>query len=456
MKKIIVVLLSMCLLISFVGCDNNADNTVNNDDTILDQLKDNDKNEVTYTAEQILFVANDRCDIEDDRSTLYAYNYKGERINTDEVMAYFSYYSENGLAPAYDQNSGKVGFVDKNGVFQIEPKYDDAAPFSHDGIALVMTEQSIGEGENYKYIRKYGYINSKGEEIIPLIYDYATSFLNCGYALARTEKEVIDEEGYTYTTTDKQYILDKKGNVVVEFDVEAENRGIDAVFDGYYVCKYFDDSDCYSAIFSFSGDKLDEIANPRSSNNYSIYDTRSDYIYKYTYETLTGEDEGANKLVEIQKFNGKKFIDIESDVEFTSKRVATTKTGFGYGLEKNGEIIIPFEYDRIVSYGGYYLAIQYTGYDFNFDQIIDIYDKDYNKTADNIPYAFYEYRYEAYGERCKLPEGYFPIIVENDDYNDVHGIIDYSGNIIMEPVFGRGITLYSYEGMGYFSWRAEP
>lgn len=108
----------------------------------------------------------------------------------------------------------------------------------------------------------------------------------------------------------------------------------------------------------------------------------------------------------------------------------------------------------ILEFGGYYLAIQFTGYDEDYDQLIDIYDKEYNKTADDIPYAFYKYRYASYGDDCKLPDGYFPIVVENADYGDAYGIVDYTGKIIMEPVFGRGITLYSYEGMGVFGWSA--
>ena len=455
MKKIISILLIVCFLASFVGCGNNVENNSTNDnnDTIFDSIKDSKDATVTYSDDQILFIANDRCDVEDDRDTIYAYNYKGEQINTDETMAYFSFYSENGLAPAYDQGSGMVGFVDKEGVFQIEPKYDDAAPFSHNGIALVKKEQAVGNEEDCNYIYKYGYINSKGEEIIPCIYDGATSFLNCGYALASTEKETIDEEGFGYPTTDKHYILDEKGNIVVEIDVEVEKREIIAVFDGYYVCEYYDSN--VQAVFDFSGNKLDECKRENENPLYNTYDLRRESLYKYTYEEKIDESGIADiSLKNKQVFDGEKFVDLKYDVEFTSKRVATTQSGLGYGLEKNGEIIIPFEYDEIISFEDYYLAIQYTGYNEDYEQTIDIYDSNFNKTADNIPYAFDKFRYGAYGERCDLPEGYIPIVAENDDYGEVYGIVDCQGNVIVEPVHGRGITVYSYEGMGYFLWRA--
>ena len=78
----------------------------------------------------------------------------------------------NGLAAAYDKETGKCGYIDKSGNFIIEPKYVLAYSFNESGLALVM------EDENYSYDldRKFGYINSCDEVVIPLKYTVATMF----------------------------------------------------------------------------------------------------------------------------------------------------------------------------------------------------------------------------------------------------------------------------------------
>ena len=316
-----------------------------------------------------------------------------------------------------------VGFVDKDGVFQIEPRYADAAPFSKDGIALV----KIVIEENGDTVEKCGYINSKGEEITPFVYDYATSFFDAGYALAEIKKHSIDNYGYTHLSAWKECIIDKNGNSVIEIDVTIEDRRIKCVYEDYFVCE----TSSGLVIFDYSDNKLCEI---------DSCIIEKDGVYNYTSE-------------KIEKFDGEKFVEVESCEEIFPKRVATTQSGWGYGIEtETGEILIPFEYDAIYIYGEYFVAIKYTGEKINFDQVFDIYDMNYTKTAENIEFAFSLHRYEPYGERCQLPNGYFPIIIRNEDYESVEGIIDYTGKVIVEPVFGRGIILYTYEGTAVLEW----
>lgn len=392
MKKFLTILLSVVMVLALVGCNDSKEASNHQ------KKPENTEKTALYDEDQVLFVAQDRCDVEDDGYKIYAYNYKGELLNAAENIGY---YAENGLAPAADRNTGLVGFVDKEGVFQIEPKYEDAAPFSKDGIALV----KIKADEYYKY--KCGYINSKGEEITPCIYDSATSFFDCGYALAHTTKKMEVEEGYITDVEWKNFIIDKKGNVVVEIDTIAEKREIKAVYKDYFVCKTEDGE---IETFDFQGKKISEI---KDSN-----------------ENTTKNE----------------------DFEITCKSVATTQSGSAYGITKNGKTVIPFEYDEICQYGEYFVAIKYTGRNVNFNQTFDIYDKNFNKTAENIKYAFSENRNEKYGSRCQLPNGYFQIIVENREYEWVYGIVDYTGKIIVEPVFGDEIICYTYEGTGVFDW----
>lgn len=427
-KKTKCILLSIIIVfcLSFTGCGTNI--------SVNDEL-DNVENQVKYADDQVLFAAQDRCDIEDDRLTLYAYNYKGELL---ESSGYIGYYAENGLAPALDKNTNKVGFVDKDGVFQISPKYDDAAPFSKSGIALVSLETETEDD----YISKCGYIGSDGKEIVPCIYDSATSFFDCGYAIAATDKSVTDEDGYSHSTLWKQYIIDEKGNEVIEVDTIDEKLYIAAVYKDYFVCEYEEKI----ILLDYSKNIIFEMEAPgEKGTEYIDYSLGKKHIIKSTYDMSKGQ------LIKTEYFDGKKLVEDKKDYVITSKQVATTQSGKGYGITVDNKTVIPFEYDTIIEYGEYFVAVKYTG-ESRFDQSFDIYDKSFNKTAENVEYAFAN-RSAVYGSNCQLPNGYFQIMIKNDDYNQVCGIIDYTGKIIVEPVYGRGINLYTYEGTGVFDLR---
>ena len=439
-KKTKCILLSIIIVfcLSFTGCGTNM--------AVNDQLE-SVENQVKYADDRVLFVAQDRCDIEDDRLTLYAYNYKGELL---ESSGYIRYYAENGLAPALDKNTNKVGFVDKEGVFQIPPKYDDAAPFSKSGIALVALETKI-EG-NYD-VKKCGYVKTDGKELVPCIYDSATSFFDCGYAIAATDKSVTDEDGYSHSTLWKQYIIDEKGNEVIEVDTIAEKLYIAAVYKDYFVCE----DEEKIILLDYSKNIIFEMEAPgEKGTEYIDYSLGKKHIIKSTYDMSKGQ------LIKTEYFDGKKLVEDKKDYVKTSKQVATTQSGKGYGITVDNKTVIPFEYDAIIEYGEYFVAIKYTGENPIFDQCFDIYDKNYNKTAENMEYAF-DHRKEIYGEECQLPNGYFPIMIKNGEYNDnfngmvsyrcVNGIIDYTGKIIVEPVFDSKIILYTYEGTGVFALR---
>lgn len=438
MKKLLALLLVCVMAISFVGCDNTQSNTNNENGTAQ---KNETENKSIYDEDQVLFAAQDRSDIEDDRYTVYAYNYKGELLSS-ATSSSIGYYAENGLAPAAHQSTGLVGFVDKDGVFQIEPKYDDAAPFSDNGIALI----KIVSETDYK--SKCGYINSKGEEVTPCIYDSATSFYNCGYAIAEIEENSTDENDNYVKTKMEYHILDKKGKVVVKIDALTENRWVKAVYDDYFVCS----TEKGIAMYSYKDKLIAEYEVINYSEETAVGDTfeglefKQNSVYK---RSLKKVDEFKNDIVKTEMFDGKKFVELKTKYSIESKQVATTQSGIGCGIVENGKTVIPFEYDTITSYGDYFVAIKYTGENTNFDQTFDIYDKDYNKTAENVPYAF-SYRNDAYGLNCQLPNGYFQIMIDDEDYETLTGIIDYTGKTVIEPVFGRGIRLCTYEGTGVF------
>lgn len=417
MRKIISIILILAVSLTLLcGCEKRE--TASSIGTENSSLNEDSTQEQVFLEDQVLFMAQDRCDIDGDRFEVYYYNYKGEPIETIVASGNVGCFAKNGLAPALYQETNRMGYVDKTGEFKIEPKYENAAPFSEDGIALVQIS-TVKDGETFE---KCGYINSKGKEITPCIYDKATSFYDCGYALAAIYKEIDDGYGNIVGRPWKQCIINKKGDVVVEIDTIAEHRTISKVYENYFVCS---SGDLYT-IYDYSDNKLAEV-----SKNESYLD--NDYILNY----LEG------------KFNGEKFEPYiyESDIFFEQQDDDTKRNGIAYGISKNDKIVVECKYDYIEKAGEYFVAINYNGY----DQILDIYDKNLNKTAENLNYDFYS-RYKKYGEECALPSGYFYIYVDNDDYGSVYGIIDETGEIIVPPIFGRGIRLCTYEGTAMFDW----
>ena len=70
------------------------------------------------------------------------------------------------------------------------------------------------------------------------------------------------------------------------------------------------------------------------------------------------------------------------------------------------------------------------------------------KTAENIEYrniSCFDY------SETFLPEGYFFIWVDGSE-DDLMGVVDYKGNIIVEPVFYRGIYVNEYAGKSEWSY----
>lgn len=436
MKKCLIVILLIGVLCSLCACAKQEAGYLDGD------TKEEKKEQQLFHEDRVLFQAQDRYNVEGDRYQVYAYNYKGEQL---DVTGIIGYYAENGLAPAVNQSTAKVGYVDESGVFQIEAKYENAYPFSKDGIALVEAETEEGK-------TKYGYINGKGEEITPCIYDAATSFFNCGYAIARIRKEVLDEEGYKTTVPLKDYILDKNGKTVIEIDRVAEDRVITELCKDYFLCS----TDNNTEIYNYSGQKLQTIENyvEYSPQMFCSVYVLNDSVYKRTCKILSKLLGIPNyEVTKTEIFDGKGFVEVKKDYEITSRQVATTQSGLGYGVIAQGNTVIPFEYEKIYEYGSYFVAVKYNEQTGSLSSALtrgfDIYDKDFNKTAENINYLFYN-RTGTAAKSCQLPNGYFEIRVPDNEYGSLCGIIDYSGKVIVEPAFGRGIGLVSYEATGLF------
>lgn len=105
----------------------------------------------------------------EDKGKLGIIDESGESVSKSrfDVVKRFS----EGLAPAGFGSYGpgwagnlKWGFVDKNGVFRIEPQFKDTLGFS-EGLAAVENQD-----------RKWGFIDKSGKVVIPFRYEYVVSF----------------------------------------------------------------------------------------------------------------------------------------------------------------------------------------------------------------------------------------------------------------------------------------
>lgn len=98
----------------------------------------------------------------------------------------------NGLARIYSQQTGRWGYINKQGQFVIPAKFSEAEDFS-EGLAVVKTTVDNRQ--------RYIYINIKGQQTISMSFGEKPSNFSLGYSVARK--------------TDRTYVfIDKQGNVV--------------------------------------------------------------------------------------------------------------------------------------------------------------------------------------------------------------------------------------------------
>ena len=428
-KKILALALSLVMVLSLFGCSkkdsaiDETNGTKENNETIGTKQEIN----LPYAEDQVLFYAQNKYRIEDDSHIIHFYNYKGELLSSNDTSRiksfYIPSYNKFGLSPSLDFVTERYGFVDKNGEFVINPIYSSAYPFSNGGLALVSKEIDYNE-KTWEYTFKYGYIDTVGKEVIPVQYDYATSFYDSGLAIVGMGKMYEDC---------KMGVIDNKGNYIIE----AQYYDICDIEGDYILC-YGNEPGIYH-IYNLSGKLIYEY-NTIENTKYG------DYIYCLGKNIFIRHAEPSNDDERtIYIFNGNNFVEYDKTiVDKDTKIITTEESGRGYGLSYKGETVIPCEYQDIIYINGYYIAEN--SY---LVESYDIYNENFEKTADGIEYDLTEYK--LYSKYRALPKGYFYIIAEDErDGTDMYGIINYAGKIIVEPIFSDPIQANTYEFTGLF------
>lgn len=427
MKKVIVLTLIVSLLImSFVGCSQDEDSS--GGDLINEIITNSDSKEVVYKDDETLFYCQDRSDIEGDRTVLYRYNYKGEVIQSEEAQA-IGFLAPNGLAFAEDPQSGNYGFVDESGVFVIDPVFEGGGTgFAPNGLALV------------EFNDKFGYINSKGGVVIPFEYDYAESFTESNCAKVGVKKDgefneymygVINDKNELIVPYEYYDIVQCKEYVVCTKSVSEEKDGSTI-------------STSITDLFNYKGKKLEsfttkEVDGVPVDGTSFYYECIKDKLFRTGF--TVGDDIFDVEKTSFEIYHDGEFKNYNELYNISSKHVATTESGIAYGVQKDEDVLIPFEYDEVYYDEGYYVCIKYL-YGTEEYQTFDIYDESFMKTAENIEYrniSCFDYK------EIFLPKGYFYIWVDGAE-DDLMGVVDYKGNIIVEPVFYRGIYVNEFAG----------
>lgn len=130
-------------------------------------------------------------------------------FDSDPIDGYNYQGFSNGMAGVYIK--GKYGFINKNGDYVIEPRFEYIRGFS-DGVALVC-ENGL-----------YGYIDETGEYAIEPQFGHAASFQD-GYAYARLPEEGDTESGFRNYDNSGYGFIDKSGKFVTDTNLLYEDGG---------------------------------------------------------------------------------------------------------------------------------------------------------------------------------------------------------------------------------------
>lgn len=227
----------------------------------------------------------------------YFYDFDGNlTYEYDGSMSLGQHFSD-GLCKMllFDPYTGteKWGYIDKYGNTAIIGQFDDASDFS-DGYAAVKVDGL------------WGYIDTKGELVIPYQYLFCDDFGD-GLAFVRTPDY-------------QEYCIDTSGNIVFEIPKEPVDDGIGGTRMIYaYTCiKPFDDG--YAMASSSTG--------------------------KYQYVLLVDRSGNVREIPNVDFTTGT----WNTSARFNSGRLPVSAGGYSGVVDINGNLVVPFLYDRIYTY----------------------------------------------------------------------------------------------------------
>ena len=259
--------------------------------------------------------------------------------------------SQISLYPAYkkDQNKKLWGYIDANGDFKIEPKFQFAENFDENGLAKVYNEG------------KMGLINENCEIVVPPIYD-AISNLN--------------EDVMSAVQDNKYFILDKSGNILFS---SSDYLFLGISSEGYISAAKKVDDDVKMGYIDKNGKELIkpqfniayDFKNGRAlvknaDDKYALIDNTGKIIKELNYENVSPADDNEtfiftdeNNLYGYLDENGDVFIKpkftnayhYEDKMAIVSIEDTSKNIGKWGVIDKKGEYLIKPKYTSIVYLG---------------------------------------------------------------------------------------------------------
>ena len=259
------------------------------------------------------------------------------------------------LYPAYivEDNKQKWGYLDEDGEFQIEPKYDEASNFSSEGLAVVKLDGLSGV------------VNSKGEILAPLfqvISDFANGYF---YAFDGKTNHIFDYTGKLQFFTDKyQYIGPYKDNLFVSFKLMDDNSfkagyidklGMEAIKSTYEEAWDFYNGKALVKIETGKYEIIDVEGNTiKVLNNSVIASIKDSELLAFVENELTGIMDREGNLVAEPRFTS--IIEtIDNHIVVKEKVNEIELTGV---IDFEGNVTIEPKYQNIKALGKGYFALQ--------------------------------------------------------------------------------------------------
>jgi hypothetical protein len=346
------------------------------------------------------------------QDSLWGYIDTNGDIKVDAKYHYADYFFEN---MAIVGLNGKLGYITKSGDEMIPPFYDDAERF-HNNLAVVKEQgkagvvdrngkmpvslryEEIADFENGVAVcfdgTHYGYIDKKGKVVIPFSLESAGDF--------RDSVAICELDG-------SYGVINLNGDTILPFEFEGIERigsnrlrirrdemsGLASIRGEIFVSPYYDEIGNFSqnrALVMRKGrigfidttgiiviplsfealasslsksDFINGYSSVRKSGKYGIIDTTGKNIVPYRYDDIIMSDA---LIVPVRK--GKKWgylnvkerrlvIEIKYDFSGTfNNKFATVKLNDKSGvINMNGDVVVPFNYDKIEHANGGYFVV---------------------------------------------------------------------------------------------------
>ena len=368
------------------------------------------------------------------------------------------------LAVVRDEN-GKYGYINEKGKEIIPCRYDNADDFQGNGLAAVA--KKTGQDAEGEELFQWGFINCEGEEVIPMQYDAIdpTGFADNGL-LAVANMERFDEDGdgiYAWGFINEQgkevipcqYYID--GSYTSDYFSERWKDGL------IVVTKRNEEGDYVDAVINEQGEEIISFGHEYSEIQ-AIVDQNLILVKKQI-----GLDEDEKSEYRYGGINQKNEIVIPFEYEdmgyYTASKVdliavskqvevdGSSEVRWGI-INRNGETTIPFDFslihlgrskeligvqnevgeDGCINVNGD-LVIPYGKYDL----VVPIYDNLIRVTRFNEKHTDDGYVNEQGKE--VIPCGKYENFLSQEncilvyDENQKMGIVDFDGNVIMEPKY---------------------